>query len=91
MVGSVLLATPGSVHSTFIELQLLIGICIGMGMGIGIGTSSSSFLHSASAYLALPVVPVRYINVGKKPTAKRHLSGTPDKSQLGVVPMQMTT
>ena len=31
--GSVLIATPDSVHSTFIELQLLLGLGTGLGLG----------------------------------------------------------
>ena len=33
VVGSVHVATPGSVHGTFFELQLLIGLDLGLGLG----------------------------------------------------------
>ena len=36
MVGSLLVATPGSVHSTFIEFQLLIMVRSRVGIRIGI-------------------------------------------------------
>ena len=35
VVGSVLVATPGSVHTTCIELQLLISLGLGLGLGLG--------------------------------------------------------
>ena len=81
-VGSVLVATPGSVHSTFIELQLRLRLGLRLRLRLGGGVvgpvhmATPGSVHGTFFELQLLIMPQQHVHIPPRPLLFRRYKPT---------------